>query len=59
MNLVKAVVTEVISDEPYKRNTMWFVKVKCNCYGSISEKELMFETKQQAEQVEVGYDYLT
>jgi hypothetical protein len=69
MNLVDAVVEEVISDEPrhcteYGGHDLgiiewWEVDVIENCYGRKQEKTLRFPTKAQAKQVSEGYEYTT
>jgi len=58
MNLLDAVVTEIIS-EPYFAYDKWWVKVKYNCYGSISETELMFYKENHAKELKVGYTFKT
>lgn len=57
MNLVDCYVTEVIG-EPYEAYGKWWRKVKYDSYGRISESELMFSTKQEAKQVQVGHQFL-
>ena len=57
MNLVDCYVTEVIG-EPYEAYGKGWRKVKYDSYGRISESELMFSTKQEAEQVQVGHQFL-
>lgn len=68
MNTVKHVVKEVLS-EPKKKTyndthpggmgefTIWRVKVKANSYGRIGTHTLTFDTKEQAEKVEPGYEF--
>ena len=58
MNKVKAVVEEILG-EPYKEYDHWFLPVKANSYGNVQETELMFETKEKAESIEVGYEFKT
>lgn len=58
MNLLDAVVTEVCG-EPVFKYSKWFVPVKSNCWGQISNSEIMFNTFEEASKVDVGYTYLT
>jgi len=58
MNLVEAIVTKVLR-EPFEDYNKWWVKVEYICYGSKSETELMFKTKEEAEKVKIGYKFLT
>jgi hypothetical protein len=44
MNLVDCVVTEVLGNPEFKYSK-WFVNVKYNSWGSISETEVMFDTE--------------
>ena len=65
MNLLDAVVTEVLSEplfvDTYKENGVmwWQVKVKYDCYGVISERNLVFNNAVDAHNVSVGYEFLT
>lgn len=54
MNLLDATVTKVIGEPQFKYGK-WFIKVEANCYGSPTESDLMFSTKEEAEAVKVGY----
>ena len=58
MNLLDAHVTKVVS-EPKLKYGKWFVSVEADCYGRPMTTELMFETEEQARQVEVGHEFLT
>ena len=57
MNPVDAYVTNII-ETPYFKYKKWWVKVEYECYG-IYKTELMFTTKEEAEKVYVGYEFLT
>lgn len=57
MNLVDHVVTKVNS-EPFFKYGKWFVKVTSDCYGRLTESELMFSTEEAAKAVQVGHVYL-
>lgn len=65
MNLVDAYVTKVLSEpefiDTYKDEGVvwWQVKVEYDSYGRLSETEMTFKTKAEAEKVEVGYHFLT
>jgi hypothetical protein len=58
MNLVDAYVTEIL-DQPYELYGIWLLEVKYDSWGHESEKRLMFNTKEEAENVTVGYHFLT
>lgn len=57
MNLVDCYVTEILG-EPYEAYGKWWRKVKYESWGSPSESKLMFNTKEEAEQVAVGHHFL-
>lgn len=63
MNLIDCYVTKVLSD-PYSRynkfnnTTYWIVDVEYNSYGVISNTELLFNTKEDALKVKIGYHFL-
>lgn len=56
MSPIKAIVEEVHT-EPYEGYGRWWVKVKYNCYSVKSKTLLMFETKEEAEKVKIGYKF--
>lgn len=63
-NLLDCTVTEILSEPTYKVITPgepgdWVVKVKYDCYGVESENDLYFSTKEDADEVEVGYIFTT
>lgn len=57
MNLLDHTVTKVLS-EPYEKYDKWWVRVESECYGSKIESSIMFTSKENAEQVKVGYVFL-
>ncbi|MEF3306650.1 hypothetical protein [Paenibacillus sp. GYB003] len=65
MNLLDAYVTEVLGtprfEDYYKDEGIvwWAVPVKYNSYGVVSETELTFKTREEAEKVKVGYHFLS
>jgi hypothetical protein len=56
MNIVTGEVTEVLS-KPIEKYNKWWVKVKYNCYGNISETELMFASIDSALKVDIGFKF--
>lgn len=56
MNRVKATVKEIVG-EPKEKYKHWFLTVKFDSHGKEGETDLMFDTKEQAEQIEVGYEF--
>jgi hypothetical protein len=58
MNLLDAYVTKIIS-KPFKDYGKWWVKVEYYCYSINSQTQLFFDTKEEAEKVEIGYKFLT
>lgn len=57
MNVVNFYVVEIL-DVPYYRFGKWFLEVKANSHGRVSEHTLMFTTKEKALEVNVGYEFL-
>jgi len=57
MNLLDATVTEVHS-YPYEQYGKWWVQVEYDCWGHRSTTSLMFDTKEEASAVAVGYVFL-
>lgn len=62
MNLVDCYVTKIL-DEPYflklpNDKEIWVLNVEYDCYGSMQEIGLIFETKEEADKVEIGYKFL-
>lgn len=57
MNLLDCFVTEV-----YGKHFLygkWFVQVSYTCYGQDGATEIMFDTEQEADQIEIGYKFLS
>ncbi|MEK4343240.1 MULTISPECIES: hypothetical protein [Brevibacillus] len=65
MNLVDAVVTKVLSkprfNDKYAEDgvTWWEVDVEYNCYGRLNERTMVFDSKDEADEVQIGYEFLT
>lgn len=57
MNLTDAVVIEVVG-QPYEKYGKWFVRVVCEAYGVRSETVIFKQSKEQAEEVKPGYQFL-
>lgn len=55
MNMVECVVTKVLS-EPYL-NYLWCVDVEADSWGSVQKTTVHCQTKEQAEQVKIGYKF--
>ncbi len=58
MNLIDFYVEEIISD-PYLEFGKWWIKVKANGYGRVSEMTLMFDTREECLDVKIGYKFLS
>ena len=56
MNLINAVVTQVLS-KPYFKYNYWFVDVEYNGYGVISKTNIMCSTEETAKAVKVGHTF--
>lgn len=56
MNLCEAVVKEIIG-ESYQKFGYWFRNVKYESYGCLDEMSIMFKTKEEADNVIVGYKF--
>lgn len=56
MNLVDCEVTEILS-KPFPVGNKWFLSVKYVSWGSYSETDLCFETKEIAESIKIGYKF--
>ena len=57
MNLLDAHVTKILS-EPYFKHNKWWVNVEYLCWGLKSKTQLMFEDKETANNISVGYKFL-
>jgi len=55
-NLVNAIVEEILG-KPYKEYGKWFLKVKYNSYGVLDTHTFMFDSKEEAEEIEVGHEF--
>lgn len=62
MNVIDAWVTEVLCEPYYKSYgssaPKWWVKVKADDMGGTTTDTLCFDTKDESEQVKVGYKFL-
>ncbi len=61
MNLLGCVVTKVISAPIHRiseHGDYWYVAVESECYGDVSETRLIFNSKEEAEKVAVGFRFL-
>ena len=58
MNLINCFVTKVLSKPALGRYEKYEVKVEFNSYGSISTTVLYFDTLDEAESVNIGYEFL-
>ena len=56
MNLINAVVTQVLS-KPYFKYNYWFVDVEYNSYGRTSKTEVMCSTEESAKAIKVGHTF--
>jgi len=51
-------VTEIIG-EPYYRYNKWLLNVKFNSYGEDSYTVLMSSTKEEADNISIGHNFLS
>lgn len=58
MNATDYVVTEVLV-APYYQYDKWWVTVKADSYGRVTENTLMFDDREQAQQVTIGTKFTT
>lgn len=58
MNLVDAYVQEIL-EAPILINGKWFLEVMADIYGIAGETTIMFNTKEEAENVTIGHHFLT
>lgn len=54
MNLVECKVTNILGS-PYFKYGKWWVNVEYLAYGSTFKTGLMFESKEEAEDLKTGY----
>ncbi len=63
MNLLNHTIIEIIGEPYYKDNGSgnyhWWLKVKANCYGHISENTLMYDSKEEVLKTKVGDKFLS
>jgi hypothetical protein len=57
MNLIDFYVTEIIS-EPYFEYNKWWLDVVAITHGVKSKHQLMFNSKQECDKIEVGYKFV-
>ena len=57
MNLIDGFVTSVLTT-PVKKFNHWWVKVAYNDMGGGGETNLMFDTFEEASDVEIGHKFL-
>lgn len=57
MNLIDCIVTSIIGT-PIKQYNHWWLKVAYNDMGGGGETNLMFDTFEDAQDVEIGYKFL-
>lgn len=57
-NLLECQVIEVLSSPVFKYKK-WWLKVRYTCYGQSGITQLMFDRKEDAELVEVGYEFMS
>ena len=57
MNLIDFFVTEIVS-EPYFKYNKWWIDVRADGYGIVSKHTLMFDTKDECLNIDIGYKFL-
>jgi hypothetical protein len=57
MNLLECTVKKVLGIS-YLKYEKWWRKVEYNCYGLTSKTDLMFNTKEEADNLQTGYVFL-
>lgn len=58
MNLVNCYVVEILG-EPYEKYGRWWVSVRFDSYGVFSTTNLMFDSREEALAVKIGYEFLS
>lgn len=58
MNALEAVVVQILS-EPYFECDKWWVVIRYDCWGTITQSKLMFNTEEEAKNVFIGFKFLT
>lgn len=56
MNKTNCIVTKII-EKPHLEFNKYFMRVEFESYGVISETTLMFDYKDQADKVNIGYKF--
>lgn len=56
MNLTTHTVTEVLS-EPVGKYNWWHVEVMANSWGRVAKTTVHVKTKEEAENIKVGYEF--
>ena len=57
MNLIDFFFTEIISEPYFEYNKLW-IDVRADGYGVVSKYTLMFDTKDECLNVDIGYKFL-
>lgn len=58
MNLVECYVIKVKS-KPFESYGKWWVEVDYDCYGRVSNTQIMFDTEEEAKDVKKGFKFLS
>lgn len=58
MNVLECKVIEILSKPVYKYRK-WWLKVRYSCYGKNATTQLLFDRKEDAEDIEVGYEFMS
>jgi hypothetical protein len=58
MNYIDARVI-AITGEPYANYNKWWLPVRYESYGRESDTKLMFNTEQEARDIQIGHKFLT
>jgi hypothetical protein len=58
MNLVDAYVVEIL-DQPHEMYGKWWLEIEYTCEGRRGNSKLMFNTRDEAEDVTAGYHFIT
>ena len=56
MNEVDVTVIAILT-EPQKYGKKYYIKVRTDCEGHESTEALLFNSKEEAEQIEIGYKF--
>ena len=60
MNVLDHVVTKILSEPKFNEcegREYWSMDIEVSCYGRKQKGFLVFDTKEEAEKIEVGYVY--